>query len=101
VTTKKNRSETEAKINARAWKDPAFKKKLLSKPHEALQELGMKNIPTDLKIKIVEEEKNSWCIVLHAPPENASKLSESELSKVAAAGICGICDSPGTSLTRI
>jgi hypothetical protein len=91
MTSKSNRAETEAKINARAWKDPAFKKKLLSKPSEALQELGMKNVPAELKIRIVEEEKGTWCIVLHTPPENVTKLSENELAKIAAANVAQAC----------
>ena len=82
---RKNREETQQAITIRAWKDPAFKKKLLSNPHEALKELGMKNLPPSLKIQVVEEAANTWCIVLPKAPENAKSLSESELKEIAAA----------------
>ena len=83
---KKNRTETQQAINIRAWRDPAFKKQLLSNPHEALKEFGMKNIPSSIKIRVVEEDSNTWYIVLQKAPENAEGLSERELKEIAAAG---------------
>jgi len=41
----------------------------------------MKNIPKDVKIEIVKEQKNHWCIVLHEPPQGHEQLSEDELKK--------------------
>ena len=88
-----NRAETEAKINAHAWKDPDFKKKLLSDPKVALKEIGMKNIPMDVKIEIVKEQKNHWCIVLHEPPQGHEQLSEDELKKASGGWNCQMsCD---------
>jgi len=57
MKNKPNRFETEAKINAHAWKDPSFKKKLLSDPRTALKDFGMNNIPPDVQIKVVQEKK--------------------------------------------
>lgn len=89
-----NRHETEAKINATAWKNPDFKKKLLKDPKAALQEMGMKNLPKDLKIDVVIEEKNHWCIVVHEPPKSHEALSQKELENFQA-GDCqyipGVC----------
>lgn len=92
-----NCKETESKINIKAWKDPAFKKKLLNDPQAVLKELGMKNLPSSVKVRIVEEGKNEWCITLHAAPPNAAKMSEEELEKWnAAGGYAGWeCASPG------
>jgi len=90
MKNKPNRAETEAKINAHAWKDPAFKKKLLSNPKTALQEMGMTQIPNDLKVDVVKEEKNHWCIVLHEPPKNRHDLSEDELKTASGGHQCVI-----------
>lgn len=91
---KKNRKELETDINVRAWKDPKFRKKLHDHPREALMEMGLKNIPSGMNIKIVEEDGNHWCIVLHKAPTNAHQMSEADLKKTLAAGgepqmLCG------------
>ena len=79
-----NRSDTEKKVNMRAWKDPEFRKKLIKNPQEALKEFGVENIPAFVNIKIVEEPKNEWTIVLHTPPPNVKNLSEEEMQNLAA-----------------
>lgn len=81
-----NRTETQELINIRAWKDPAFRKELLSSPHEALKDLGMKHVPPSLKIKVMEEATNTWYIILHAVPPNVQNLSDEQLKQIAAAG---------------
>lgn len=83
---KKNRHETEKEINVRAWKDPAFKKRLHTNPHEALREMGMQHIPSSVQIKIIDEDANTWCIVLQNLPEKERAMSDEELKKRYAAG---------------
>lgn len=82
---KKNREEVEKEINIRAWKDPSFKKKLHEHPKEALKEFGIKEIPESIKIHVVEESSNTWCIVIRKAPPNAHQMSDSELRKILAA----------------
>lgn len=84
MAQKPNRQQTEAKINVRAWKDPAFKEKLKKDPHAALKEMGMTKIPDSLVIQSMEEGKNQWIIRLHERPLNFNELSEEVLEKVAA-----------------
>jgi hypothetical protein len=84
MSYKINRQQTEAKINVRAWKDPAFKEKLKMDPHAALKEMGMKKIPESLVIRTEEEEKNQWIIRLCERPLNFNELSEEALEMVAA-----------------
>jgi hypothetical protein len=83
------RMEAEARANLRAWGDPAFKKKLKSNPKEALQELGIQDIPKNVQIDVIEEKPNTWSLMLHSTPKNFDKMSESELKNIAAAGNCG------------
>lgn len=49
-----DRRITEAKNNVKAWRDPAFKRKLKKDPQAALQEIGMKNISAGLELCITE-----------------------------------------------
>ncbi len=79
-----DRKKTETMIHLRAWKDAAFKEKLLKNPKEALREMGMKQIPTNIQIKVVEEKKGEWVIRLFNRPLNYDQLSEKDLEKVAA-----------------
>jgi hypothetical protein len=80
-TKPKNRADLEALLNAKAWKDPKFKKKLLSDPNAVLKEMGvdLKN----LKVRIVEDDANTVTFVLHPAPQNAASMNEEELRKVA------------------
>ncbi len=73
------------KIIARAWKDPAFKKKLLANPKEALIEMGV-HVSANVNVQVIEDTNSSYTFVLPASPANAKNLSEAELEKVAAAG---------------
>jgi Nitrile hydratase, alpha chain len=78
-----DRHQTEAKINIRAWKDPAFKDKLKANPKAALKEMGMEKIPQALEVRVAVEEKNQWVIRLHNRPLNFKELSEEALHKAA------------------
>ena len=60
-------SQLHAKIISRAWSDPAFKKKLLSDPHAALAEEGLK-VPAGTTVKIHENTDSTHNIVLPAKP---------------------------------
>lgn len=84
---KLSREAFEKKVNIHAWKDAAFREKLLSNPKEALKEFGMQNIPQPVQISCLEESENHWTIVLRTPPPNSKNLSEKELEKYAA-GSC-------------
>ncbi len=83
------------KIIAKAWKDPAFKKKLLSNPGDALKEMGV-NIPANANVKVVENTPNSYTFVLPASPANIKSLSEAELETVAAAAGGCVLNMPET-----
>lgn len=71
-----------AEVIAKAWKDPTFKQKLLSNPSEALKECGV-NVPSNTKIKVIEDHAGAYTFVLPAAPSNLSKMSDAELTKIA------------------
>ena len=71
-----------AKVVARAWIDPAYKAKLLSDPHAALAEFGLK-VRDGTRLKVVEDTIGTKHFVLPVAPENVGELSSDELEKVA------------------
>lgn len=84
--SKNNIREIEAKVIAKAWKDPAFKKKLLSNPKAALTEMGVA-LPEGVNVRCIEDTKNSMTFVLPTTPSDSAHLSETELSKIAGGNV--------------
>lgn len=83
---KHNRHALEDRINAHAWKSPDFKKRLLANPFAALSELIEEPIPNDYTIRVIEEGKKEFVIVLHPMPSSATtQLNEEDLRNIAAA----------------
>ncbi len=81
------RQEIEALIVAKAWKDDAYKQKLLSNPKAIFeQELGVE-LAQEIRIQVLEENFTSLYFVLPVNPMVVFKkidLSEEELEVVAA-----------------
>lgn len=69
------RRELEAKIIARAWRDPRFKKQLLENPHAAMQ-TELRDIdpsivlPAALQVHVHEETPNVYHLVLPRNPRD-------------------------------
>lgn len=74
--------DLEAEVIIHAWKEPAFKQKLLSNPRETLLGLGVE-IPENVRCEIVEEKGETWTFVLPSCPKDISKLKEDELRELA------------------
>lgn len=84
------RNEIEAKIIAKAWQDEEFKQELLSQPRATIiREWGLKDIPDNVDIKVIEENPNTLYMVLPMKPvtTNGEELSEEQLEAVAG-GLC-------------
>jgi hypothetical protein len=84
-----NRWELERKIVIKALKDPTFKKKLISRPKEALNEflkeekVVSSSVFDQLHIRVIEEEKDEWIVVMPFLKEGQENLSPEELENVA------------------
>ena len=79
------RQAAEARIIEKAYKDDAFRKRLVDDPNGTVaKELGVQ-IPANLKVKVVEESADTIVLVIpkkaDAPP--SGKLSHQELEQVA------------------
>ena len=74
------------KVIARAWRDPAFKARLLADPHGALKEAGIV-VRAGVTVKAVENTDKHVHLVL--PPKPPGELSDEALDKVAAGTAAG------------
>jgi hypothetical protein len=75
-------SKTMAKVIAKAWTDPAYKKRLLKEPAKVVAAEGIK-IPKGTKVHIHENSKKAMHIVLPARPDAA--LTADALNQMAGA----------------
>lgn len=74
-----NDDEYWAKITEKAWKDAAFKQKLISDPKKVLEEFGCK--PKNLKYVVLENTDSLINLTIPLKPEDI--LTEETLKKVA------------------
>jgi hypothetical protein len=81
-----DKAATYAKVIARAWREPAFKAKLIADPRATLKEAGVA-VPAGVTVKVVENTDTHFHLVLPARP--AGELSDEALDKAAGAGSCG------------
>jgi hypothetical protein len=72
-----------AKIVAKAWSDPDFKKKLLKDPNAVFKSEGI-DVPAGKRIVISESTKDTYYLTL--PEKPSGELSEEKLKEVAAGG---------------
>lgn len=91
-------SKKVGQITAKAWTDANFKKRLLSDPAAVLKDYGL-NVPSDVKIKVVEDTDTLHHFIL--PPKPADKeLSEEDLSAVAGGMITKPAPQPAPNCAR-
>jgi hypothetical protein len=69
------------KVIAKAWREPAFKAKLIADPRATLAEAGV-SIPADVTVRVMEDTATYLHFVL--PPKPTDQLSDEALDKVAA-----------------
>jgi hypothetical protein len=77
------RRELETALIEKCWKDPDFKKQVISDPKGMLEgHIGQK-LPAPLKIFIHEEDAHTVHFSIPPAPSNLTELSDEELEKVA------------------
>ncbi|GAA2529196.1 NHLP leader peptide family RiPP precursor [Pilimelia columellifera] len=70
------------RVVEKARSDASFRSQLIANPKAAIEsELGI-TIPTDLNVKVVEEQQNEFYVVL-PPKEQSGQLSDEQLAGVA------------------
>ena len=80
ANTERDNAAAYGKVVAKAWRDPAFKAKLIADPQAVLREAGMA-VPAGVTVKVVENTATHLHFVL--PPKPTGKLSDEALDEVA------------------
>ena len=80
VNTERDNAAAYGKVVAKAWRDPAFKAKLIADPQAVLREAGMA-VPAGATVKVVENTGTHLHFVL--PPKPTGQLSDEALDEVA------------------
>jgi hypothetical protein len=90
-----------AKINVKAWSDENFKKRLMSNPKSALQEMGI-TPPAGMEVKVVENTNTVVHLPLYAKPQSG-ELAEEDLMQVAGgqASTCSASYWPSQATTQL
>ncbi len=79
-----SRGELEDNIREKAYMDPAYRKTLVEDPKQVLANEMGQELPSQLQVKVVEEEKNVIFLVVPRKLSGAGdELSEGDLEKVA------------------
>ncbi len=101
------RHDLEAKIIAKAWQDEAFKQELINNPKATIsREMGLVEVSQNLEFRVVEENADTFYLVLPMKPNIAvagHELSEDQLEAVAGGGIPtfgNICQQTFNSLVK-
>jgi hypothetical protein len=75
------------KVVARAWRDPAFKAKLMADPPTALRDAGF-DVPASATVQVMEDTDTHRYFILPAKP--SGELSDESLDSIAGGTNCGI-----------
>jgi len=79
-----NRDDIEVPLVAKACKDEAFKKALISDPKAAIEKQFRVKVPADIRITVLQEDVNHFYLVLPPSlPPFSSELNDEELEAVA------------------
>jgi hypothetical protein len=89
----KDYSRKHARVVAKAWLDPSFKKRLLANPTEVLRSEGIE-VPAGVEIRVLEHTPDIRYFELPVkPPSLEVQLSEEQLTLVDAGVIMYTCSS--------
>lgn len=77
------RRELGARLIEKAWKDPEFKKAVVSDPKGLFENYLGKKLPEHLRIIIHEEDASTLHFSIPPAPRNLTELSDEDLEKVA------------------
>ncbi len=83
------------KIQAKAATDKDFRQKVLSDPNAAIKEISGKDVPTDIKLNVIENKPGvDQTFVL--PDFVGEELTDEQLDDVAGGRCKGQCNCAGT-----
>jgi hypothetical protein len=85
-----NRRDVEAKLIGMALSDPGFRHALIANPRSTIGAALGTAVPPNLKIQVVDEPPDTFCLVVPAGLVSDSELSDAELDVVSGGKLSGI-----------
>lgn len=82
VWTEEEVEKAFVEVKKKAITDKKFRQTLLANPHKAIQEVTKKDVPTAVKIKIIESDP-AYHMTFVLPQMVSADLSDDELEKIA------------------
>ncbi len=82
MNTSVTRKEIEQQLIDRCWQDSAFRQELINDSISALRKEKI-NLPSSIKLHVVEESSDVFYLVIPAQPVKTEELSDTELESVA------------------
>jgi hypothetical protein len=82
-----SRRDLETALIEKCWKDPDFKKQVVSDPKGMLERHTGQKLPLDVKIFIHEEDANTVHLSIPPAPAKLSELSDVQLEQVAGGNV--------------
>ena len=77
------RRDLEIVLIEKCWKDPEFKRQVVSDPKGVLERHTGQKLPRNVRIFIHEEDANTLHLSIPLAPSNLAELSDADLEKVA------------------
>jgi len=77
------RRNLETALIEQCWKDPEFKKAVVSDPKGMFERHTGRMLPPQVKIFIHEEDSNTLHLTIPPAPSNLSELSDADLERIA------------------
>jgi hypothetical protein len=77
------RRDLETALIEKCWKNPEFRKAVVSDPKGMIERHTGQELPPHLKIFIHEEDSNTLHLTIPLSPTNVTELSDADLEKVA------------------
>jgi hypothetical protein len=77
------RRNLETTLIEKCWKDPEFKRQVVSDPKGMLERHTGTKLPSQVKIFIHEEDANTLHLAIPPAPANLAELSDEDLERVA------------------
>ena len=77
------RRTIETALIEKCWKDPEFKKQVVSDPKGMLERQTGQKLPPQVKIFVHEEDANTLHLSIPPAPSNLTELSDEDLQKIA------------------
>ena len=76
------RRDLETQLIEKAWKDPEFRKDVVSDPKGMFEKYLGRKLPPQLKIFVHEEDASTLHFAIPPAPSNLGELSDDELEQV-------------------